>query len=225
MFRKQEIIKKIIIKKILKYLPKNINVLGLGTGTTIKYIIKDLLINKNIKKIVSSSITTTLLINKYFKKVLNLNKLKIYNINIYIDSADQIDHNLNLLKGQGGALTNEKIINNFSKFYFCILDKYKLVNKLGNKKVPLILEVLPIAINYIANYIKKINNNFIIIKKKFLNEHGNYIIYIYNIIINNPIKIEKLFNNLPGVVNVGIFSIKKPNLAFIFYKNKINKLF
>ena len=69
-------------------------------------------------------------------------------LTIYVDGADEVNANLQLIKGGGGALTREKIIASASKFFVCIVDESKVVDVLG--KFPLPIEVLPMARSFVA---------------------------------------------------------------------------
>ena len=99
----------------------------------------------------ASSLSTQQKLEAHGIRVLDLNDVS--DIPIYIDGADEVNNNLQLIKGGGGALTREKIIAGASKKFLCIVDDSKIVDMLG--KFPLPIEVLPMARSYVAREIIK----------------------------------------------------------------------
>ena len=83
------------------------------------------------------------------------NSPKIF-IPFYIDGADEINENLQMIKGGGGALTKEKIVATMSQKFLCLADETKLVNKLG--KFPLAVEVLPSAKYLVIQKLNELKN-------------------------------------------------------------------
>ena len=118
------------------------DIVGVGTGSTVDYFIEYLKPLKNkISGAVASSISTQKKLEANGIRVLDLNDVS--EIPIYIDGADEVNSNLQLIKGGGGALTREKIIAGASKKFICIVDESKVVDILGS--FPLPLEVLPFS--------------------------------------------------------------------------------
>ena len=119
-----------------------------------------------------------------FSVILKNYGIKVFEINtisdpiIYIDSADEINYNMQMIKGGGGALTKEKIIASISKKFICIIDESKLVNQLG--LFPLPIEIIPIAYTYIFQKIIQLGG-FPKYRKGFITDQGNIIIDIYNL--------------------------------------------
>ena len=114
-----------VAKSSLDYI-KHDCVLGVGTGSTVNFLIDLLpdLINK-IQAVVSSSDDSTKRLEAHGIEVSNLNN--IGNIDLYIDGADEATKNLHLIKGGGGALTREKILAASAKKFVCIVDDSKIV--------------------------------------------------------------------------------------------------
>ncbi|QJC28612.1 ribose-5-phosphate isomerase RpiA [Enterobacteriaceae endosymbiont of Plateumaris consimilis] len=194
--------KKIASQVALKYI-KNNNIIGIGTGTTIKYFINMLYKIKNkVDGFVSTSITSTNELKKYNFHIYNSNEVDL--IDIYFDSADEINNNMEMIKGGGAALTNEKIIANISNTFICIIDQSKHVNILG-KIHPLPIEVIPTAKSYVFKELSKLGG-LPKLRKGIITEHGNIILDIYNLNIIEPIKLEKYINSIAGVVTVGLFA-------------------
>lgn len=213
---KQEELKKIVAFEALKYIKHN-SVVGIGTGTTIKYFIEALRSIKNkIKGVVVSSECSLNHIQSLNIKIFDLNELD--SIDIYIDSADEINHNMQMIKGGGGALTREKIIAEVAKTFVCIVDVTKLVNVLGS--FPLPIEIIPMARNLVVRKIAYLGGKAVY-RRDVITDNNNIILDVYNLSILEPIKLEKIINNIPGVVTVGLFSCRKADIALISTKEGI----
>ena len=205
-----------VAKSSLDYI-KHDCVLGVGTGSTVNFLI-DLLpdvINK-IQAVVSSSDESTKRLEAHGFEVSNLNN--IGNIDLYIDGADEATKNLHLIKGGGGALTREKILAASAKKFVCIVDDSKIVDRLGN--FPLPIEVLPMAQSYIAREIVKMKGQPIL-RENFITDNGNHILDIHNLDITNPIETETEINQIPGVMTVGIFARRPADILLIAEENTI----
>ncbi|CAL4322631.1 Ribose-5-phosphate isomerase A [Buchnera aphidicola (Chaitophorus sp. 3695)] len=203
-------LKKIVAKYALRYIPKK-KIIGIGTGSTISYFIKYLRkIKDSIQGAVSSSNHTTISLKKNGIPVIALNDVDY--ISIYFDSADEINNNMDMIKGGGAALMQEKIIASASKKFVCMIDYTKKVNVLG--KFPLPIEVLPMSYKYVKKELEKLGG-IVKKRKKVITDNNNYILDIKNLYINNPIYLEKKINNIPGVISVGIFSQRQPDILLI----------
>ncbi|QCI18940.1 ribose-5-phosphate isomerase RpiA [Buchnera aphidicola] len=193
-------------------------VIGVGTGSTVFYFIEALSTIKHlISGVISSSNASTLLLKeKGINNILNLNTFN--SLEVYIDSADEINSNMQMIKGGGAALTKEKIIAAIAKKFVCIIDKTKKVDVLGT--FPLPIEVIPIASSFISNEIIKIGGHPKI-RKNVITENGNIILDIYNLNIHDPISIEKKINLLPGVVTVGLFALRGADIVLMGTNNGV----
>ncbi|WAI18638.1 MAG: ribose-5-phosphate isomerase RpiA [Buchnera aphidicola (Acyrthosiphon caraganae)] len=186
-------------------------IIGVGTGTTIVYFIEALSTIKNlIYGAVSSSNSSTLLLKKQGIEVFNLKSFS--SLAIYVDSADEINHRMEMIKGGGGALTREKIIATMAKKFVCIIDKSKKVDILG--KFPLPIEIIPMALSYIFQEMIKIGG-IPKYRKNVITDNGNIIIDVYNLSITDPVSMEKKINSLPGVVTVGLFAARSADVVLI----------
>lgn len=211
--------KKIVSLEALKYIQANM-IIGVGTGTTIAYFIRYLKKIKNIiKGAVSTSYDTTYKLIDSKIPILEANQVKY--IDIYIDSADEFNSDLMMIKGGGGALTKEKIIFSMSKKKIIIAEESKKVDILGN--FPLPIEVIPIAKNYIIKKLKKIGGKAKY-RKNIITDNGNIIIDLHNLKISNPIFLENKINSIPGVVTVGLFAKKTADLILFATKKGIKKI-
>ena len=186
-------------------------VLGIGTGSTTDYFTKDflLILKDKITTLYSSSVRTTKLLLKLGFQVSEYDPNN--SIDIYIDGADEVDKDLNLIKGGGGAHTNEKKLAKQANEFICIIDDQKLVNCLGD--FPLPVEVKIAEANKVIPVLKQFSNN--ISKRENLSDSGNYLYDIHNFKIENPNKIEEQILSINGIVDVGIFSINKPSTVVV----------
>lgn len=177
-------------------------IVGVGTGSTVNHFIDCLAeIKGKIKGAVSSSEASTELLKQHGIQVMDLNSVDL--IPVYIDGADESNHNLSLIKGGGGALTREKIIAGASKKFVCIADESKLVDVMG--KFPLPIEVIPMARSYIARKLVALGGRPVW-RENFVTDNGNVILDIHDMDIMEPIKMENEINSWAGVVTCGLFA-------------------
>ncbi len=185
--------------------------IGIGTGSTTDIFTENFLpkLRENISSVYSSSIRTTNLLKALDFTVEKGKPNKM--LDLYIDGADEVDKNLNLIKGGGGAHTNEKMIAASSNQFICIVDTSKLVEILG--KFPLPVEALSENKESVIQACKKYSQQ--ITSREGLSDNGNILLDLHGIEILEPLKIEKEINNIPGVIEVGIFAINKPELVIV----------
>ncbi|MBD62846.1 MAG: ribose 5-phosphate isomerase A [Gammaproteobacteria bacterium] len=187
------------------------SIIGIGTGSTVNFFIKELSkIKKFFKGAVSSSDASTKLLNKFGIEVFELNDVN--EVLVYVDGADEVDNKHNLIKGGGGAHTREKIVAAASNEFICIVDQSKLVEVLGN--FPLPIEVLIKGRSYVAREIIKLGGTPIL-RDEFITDQGNQILDVTNLIIDNPEELEQKINLIPGVVENGIFANCRPDKLVI----------
>ena len=196
------------------------DIIGVGTGSTVDYFIEYLKPLKNkISGTVASSVSTKEKLEANGIRVLDLNEVS--DIPIYIDGADEVNSNLQLIKGGGGALTREKIIAGASQKFLCIVDESKLVDVLG--KFPLPLEVLPMARSFVAREIIKIKG-MPAWREGLITDNGNIILDINHLDIIEPIKLEKELNQIPGVVTVGLFAARGADKVLVSNDKEVIEL-
>tara|TARA_Y200000002_G_C22631655_1_gene642797 strand:+ start:497 stop:1156 length:660 start_codon:yes stop_codon:yes gene_type:complete len=186
-------------------------VLGIGTGSTTDFFTKEFLpiLNKQLKCIYSSSDRTTNLLNRLGFKVKPYEPNII--IDIYVDGADEVDRNLNLIKGGGGAHTNEKRLAKVSNNFICIVDELKIVETLGNFPLPIEIDInqKEEALSELKKYSKTIT------LRDTLSENQNYLFDIHNFKISDPYMLENDILSIKGVIDVGIFSVDKPQIVVV----------
>ena len=177
-------------------------IVGVGTGSTVNHFIDCLAeIKGKIKGAVSSSEASTQLMKERGIAVMDLNSVDY--IPVYIDGADESNHNLSLIKGGGGALTREKIIAGASEKFVCIADESKLVDVLG--EFPLPVEVIPMARSYIGRKLAALGGRPVW-RENFITDNGNLILDVHDLKIMEPIKMENEINSWAGVVTCGLFA-------------------
>jgi len=209
-----------VAKAALKHI-HNDCLLGMGTGSTVNFLI-DLLpeIKNKISAVASSSVQTENLLKMNGFEVQTLNQLGM--LDLYIDGADEATKNLHLIKGGGGALTREKILAENSKKFICIADETKLVKRLGI--FPLPIEVIPMARSFVSREIIKYHGKPVY-RENFVTDNGNEIIDIHNLNIVDPIQLENDFNQIPGVVTVGIFARRKADVLLIAGEHGVDEIY
>jgi ribose 5-phosphate isomerase A len=198
---KQDELKQAAAREAIKFIKPNM-VIGIGSGSTSHFFIKELSKHKNLIDItVSSSEVSTQLLKKNGIIVKDLNYTSI--VDIYIDGADEANNNKQLIKGGGGAQTREKILATVAKEFICIIDESKLVNSLGDYPLP--LEVIPMARGHVAREMVKLGGQPIL-RDGFTTDNGNIILDIHNLKMSNPLQLEENINQIAGVVSNGIFA-------------------
>jgi ribose 5-phosphate isomerase A len=185
--------------------------LGVGTGSTVNFLIEMLPDVRNmIDCVVSSSKASSSLLKEQGFTVSTLNE--VGDFDLYIDGADESNKRLQLIKGGGGALTREKILAAAARCFICIADETKLVGMLGS--FPLPIEVLPMAQELVARRMLEMRGRPIW-REGFITDNGNHILDVHDLRISNPIEMEALINRIPGVVTVGIFADRPADILLI----------
>ena len=177
--------------------------LGIGSGSTVNILIENLSKVKNkIRNVVSSSVKSTELLKANGFEVSELRD--VGKLTKYIDGADEVNRDLQMIKGGGGALTREKILAHASEKFICIVDDSKKVDILGN--FPLPIEVIPMSRSSVSLQLIK-HGGRPVLRENFISDNSNLILDIHNLQIMEPIKLEQVINNIPGVVTNGIFAL------------------
>jgi ribose 5-phosphate isomerase A len=185
--------------------------LGVGTGSTVDFLIDALLPHAaKLTAVVSSSERSTKRLEAAGIKVSQLGE--VGDLDLYIDGADEATKHLHLIKGGGGALTREKILAVASRRFVCIVDETKLVATLG--RFPLPIEVIPMAESFVSRQMIKAGGQPIL-RDGFVTDNGNHIVDVHNLRIANPLEMETRFNQIPGVVTVGLFAHRKADVLLV----------
>ena len=214
------IAKQLAAEHAVQYITDGMTV-GLGTGSTSAFAIKA--IGQKIQqglnvKAVASSIQSEQLAKDAGITVVPFSEINI--IDIYIDGADEVDVDLNLIKGGGGALLREKILAFNSEQFVVIVDEYKLVKQLG--KFPLPVEVTPFAPELTIRQLQKLGCAPTVRQqegKSYITDNKNFIIDCDFQKIEHVEKLHQLINAIPGVVENGLFLNNMVNKVIVGYQN------
>jgi ribose 5-phosphate isomerase A len=201
----QDEMKEKVAEAALSYV-ENGTIVGVGTGSTANKFIDALAARKDdIIGTVASSEATAERLRSHGIAVLDLNDAlkQVDQLSVYIDGADEFDHDNNLTKGGGGALTREKIVACASARFICIVDKSKQVEHLG--AFPLPIEVIPMAESYVASIARSLGGRPVK-REGFVTDNGNIILDVHDMVITDAPALEERLNHVPGVVTCGIFS-------------------
>jgi ribose 5-phosphate isomerase A len=182
-------------------------IVGLGTGSTAYWAIE------KIGRLVAGGLQITAIATSK-QSALQARQLNIplttfaevTHIDVDIDGADEVDEDLNLIKGGGGALLREKIIASASGEMIVVVDDRKLVKQLG--KFPLPVEVIPFGWEMTVRRLQEMSCRTTLRRingEAFITDNGNYIIDCDFGIIAAPATLHDGLNNIPGVVNNGLF--------------------
>lgn len=200
---------------------KNNMTVGLGTGSTAAFAIKEIGIRVKeglFIKAVASSVQSEQLAKREGIEIIQFSNVGV--IDIYIDGADEVDADLNLIKGGGGALLREKILAYNSRQFIVIVDDSKLVNHLG--KFPLPVEITPFAFELTLRNLEKLGCQATIRKKgekNYITDNGNLIADCDFGKIIDTAKLEKSIKNIPGVMECGLFQASLVNKLFVGYED------
>ena len=207
-----EELKRAVAKEALKFIEDDM-VVGLGTGSTTAYFIEylgKLIMEEELEDVygVPTSHQSRLLAIENGIPVVSLDEVDA--IDIAVDGADEVDPSLNLIKGRGAALTMEKIIEYRAGTFLVLVDESKLVERLG-QRMPVPIEVIPAAWRAIAEEVEVFNATAelrMATKKDgpVVTDNGNFILDARFHRIEDPLDLEIELNNIPGVVENGIFA-------------------
>jgi len=217
--------KKAAIKAVDENIKANL-IVGIGSGSTVVYAVNRMgELNKknnlNIKCIPSSFQARQLIL----KNNLTLVSLDEYHeIDIDFDGADEIDQNLNLIKGGGGCLVQEKIVASNSKKLIIIADFRKKADYLGTKwKKGVPIEVIPMAYHPLLKKFSMMGGNASLRMAKakagpLITDNNNFIIDVDFGVIKDPFELNSTVLSLPGVVDIGLF-LNMTTKAYIGQEN------
>ncbi|MCU5518182.1 ribose 5-phosphate isomerase A [Bacillus wiedmannii] len=199
---------------------------GLGTGSTVYWLIQKL--GERVKEGLSFQAVPTSKETEVLAKQLNISLISlndVQSLDLTIDGADEIDANLQLIKGGGGALLREKIVATSSKELIIIADESKLVTHLGT--FPLPIEIIPFSWKQTERKIQSLGCQTTLRLKNnetFITDNNNMIIdCIFPHNITNPTNLHTQLKMITGVVETGLF-VNMTSKAIIGTKNGIKEL-
>jgi len=210
----QDELKTLVGQAALQYVVRG-DMVGVGTGSTVNKFIDALATMKDeIKGAVSSSLASTERLRACGIQVFDA--AEVEQLSVYIDGADEIDHQGYMIKGGGAALTREKIVAAQSVKFVCIADESKLVETLGH--FPLPVEVIPMATARVIRQFATIGGKAILrIKdgKPLVTDNGQHIVDVTGLQIKDPLAFETQISQWPGVVTVGVFANQKAHVCLL----------
>jgi ribose 5-phosphate isomerase A len=202
---------------------KGAKVVGLGSGSTVAHIVREMakIPGKESIEFISTSLQITLEAEKSALKIADESMIK--DIDIVFDGADQIDSKYNMIKGGGGALLKEKILISAAKNVVIAADASKFVQSF-NRSVP--LEVHPAGRSIVFDRLTEMGGRptLRILDKgyPYFTENGNIILDTTFASIHDPKKKELELKSIPGVLEVGLFTTRR---ADVYYKAKLDGTF
>jgi len=209
-------------------------ILGVGTGSTVNCFIDAIAPHKShFAGTVSSSNASTERLLKHGFTVLDPND--VVQLPMYVDGADEIDPQGNMIKGGGGALTREKIIASMANQFLCICDASKQVPVLGH--FPLPIEVMPMACAIVTREMEKMGGKVTLRLQKniredlnqtasqaFVTDNGGWILEVNGLSITNPAALEAQINQIAGVLTVGIFAKEKADVLLVSNATGVDRI-
>lgn len=214
----QDEIKQLVAQQAAQLVQNKMTV-GIGSGSTVYWLIMEL--GKRVKKglffrAIPTSKQTAALAAQQNIPLAELNAVDT--IDLTIDGADEIDPNLQLIKGGGGALLQEKMVAAASRELLILCDYTKLVAKLG--KFPLPLEVVPFGWKQVQRHIRETYQVEATLRMQgdqpFISDHSHYVLDCPFQQIEQPDILTYELNNIPGVVDNGLF-VNMADLALVGY--------
>lgn len=181
---------------------------GLGTGSTARYVVLEL--GERVKaglriKGVPTSRDTAALASQVGIPLLP--EEDAWSLDLAIDGTDQVDPHLNLIKGGGGALLREKIVATAARRLIIVADHTKTAPVLG-AYVPLPIEVIPFGWQSTARLIEELGGKAVLRERDgrpFTTDAGHFILDLHIQKITDPARLEARLNQIPGVVENGLF--------------------
>jgi len=188
------------------------SIVGLGTGSTTAFAIQfigERLASGQLSDIkgIPTSFQASVLAKQHGIPLTTLDEVD--HIDIAIDGADEVDPQLNLIKGGGAAHTREKVVDSLAEQFIVVVDNSKLVQVLGST-FPLPVEVLPMAVAPVTRALQALGGQPELrlgVRKDgpVITDQGNMILDVKFTAIEDPATLEKTLNNIPGVLENGLF--------------------
>ncbi|HAM45045.1 MAG TPA: ribose 5-phosphate isomerase A [Propionibacteriaceae bacterium] len=187
-------------------------IVGLGSGSTAAFATREL--GRRVREEglsivgVPTSFSASMLARELGIPIRTLDDVE--HIDIAIDGADEVDPDLNLIKGGGAAHTREKVIDYLAELFIVVVDETKLVQHLG-ETFPVPVEVIPMAVAPVIRQLRALGGSPEVrraVKKDgpVISDQGNFIVDVRFDAIGDPQAMEIAMNRIPGVVENGIFT-------------------
>ena len=204
---------------------KNGWVIGLGSGSTLAYAVRELARLQRDRKMEFSVVPTSYqleyLATSHGLRVTSLNE--VARVDYAIDGADQVrDGSLDLVKGGGGALLREKIVDSSARSFVVVVDQLKVVEYLGGKQL-IPLEILPFAYRYVRSEVAKMGGKLKVRESSgkmgpVITDNGNFLVDVDFGRVESPSRLERGLKAIPGVLETGLF-VRMVDRVFVGQRN------
>jgi ribose 5-phosphate isomerase A len=201
------------------------SIIGVGTGSTANCFIDALAEFKHFfDGAVASSEATAERLKSHGIPVYDLNS--VFELEFYVDGADEINNQLEMIKGGGGALTREKIVAAVAKEFVCVADESKLVEDMGQFALP--VEVIPMARSFVAREMVKLGGDPVY-REGFITDNGNIILDVHHFKMAPgskfaPKVLEGQVNQVTGVVTNGLFAARPADTLLLATQEGVKKI-
>ncbi len=184
-------------------------IVGVGTGSTADRFIAALAARPGlVTGAVASSEASAAALRAAAVSVVGLDEVAA--LPLYVDGADEVDPELRLVKGAGGALAREKVVASAAALFVCIVDEGKLVARLGGVPVP--LAVLPMAVTLVARRVRMLGGRPAA-RAGYRSDDGAAIIDVTGLDLSDPERLEAELDAIPGVVECGVFARRRADVV------------
>ena len=197
--------------------------IGVGTGSTADWfvtLLSELPAARRPAAAVASSFATAAALRAGGIRVVDPADA-LYPLPLYVDGADEVDPELRLIKGGGGAHTREKAVATASELFVCIVDETKLVERLGRRPVP--LEVVPWAAAFVAERVAALGGRSAA-RPGFLTDNDNAVLDVTGLELSDPEGLELELDAIPGVVECGIFARRRADVVLAGTASGVQRL-
>ena len=177
--------KRLCAKAALELVPDH-GTIGLGGGETISYLCEYIKEAGKAIEAITPSDQTKKVCKQLGITVIDINEAQ--DVTIAFDGCDEVDQNLNAYKSGGGIHTKEKIIAKMAKEYVLLVDETKVTDKLNNK-VPVVLDIIPEAVNYVTSQV----------------ERDEHLLEVYYDTLPELEEIDKNLKMITGVIETSLF--------------------
>jgi ribose 5-phosphate isomerase A len=194
--------------------------IGVGTGSTAALFterLAELPPARRPAAAVPSSLATATALRQAGIRVVGLEEA--LPLPLYVDGADEVDPELRLIKGRGGAHAREKVLASAAEVFVCIVDETKLVERLGvgaagasGAGAPVPLAVLPMAAAFVAERVRALGGRSAA-RPGYLTDDTAAVLDVSGLDLSDPERLEADLESIPGVVASGLFARRRADVV------------